>query len=201
MTLDVRKRALGYSVVEVMMAMALLGLGAVGVLASLKSVAIGGAGVRDFDAATSIAQGWVDRVAADATAWVSTTTFGGAGLLASGASGNAFLPAQAYGSTTLRAGADLHGNDVDPAAANRKFCTALGYRCTAGGAPGPACASIVVGAAVFWPREGTAGAPAQFCTATIAAGALPMDGSDRAQAFDDVYRTVTISSVVTPSLP
>ncbi len=189
-----------------MMAMALLGLGAAGVLASLKTVTLGASGVRDFDVATTLAQTWADRMRTDAAAWTSATTFGGATLLAAGEGGTVFLPEQTYGSVTLRAGADVQGGDAVPNAAGARFCSALRYRCLnlpAGtlDTPSARCPMIIASVAVYWPREGATAAPAQFCTSAIAGAALPLDGVDREQAFDEVYRTVTISTVLTPTLP
>jgi prepilin-type N-terminal cleavage/methylation domain-containing protein len=201
MRAGIRKPSRGYSVVEVMMAMALLGLGSVGVLAALRTVAIGGVGVRDFDAATNLAQSWADRMRADATAWISTSTFGGALMLGRGADGNAFVPSQAYGSVTVQGAADIRGADVAPNAAATRYCSALRYRCITGGAPNAACAAVVASVAVFWPREGTTAAPNPFCTADQAAAALPAGGADRSATFDNTYRAVTISTVVTPTLP
>jgi hypothetical protein len=196
-----RKPSRAYSVVEVMMAMALLGLGSVGVMATLRTVAIGGVGVRDFDLATSLAQSWADRMRADSTAWISATTFGGALMLARGADGNAFVPSQAYGAVTVQGAADIRGTDVAANAATVRYCSALRYRCITGGAPTPACAAVVASVAVFWPREGTTAAPNPFCTADQAALALPAGGADRTATFDNTYRAVTISTVVTPTLP
>ncbi len=183
------------------MALALLGLGAVGVFATLKTVTLGTAGVRDFDTATSVAQGWADRARADATAWISSTTFGGASLLARGADGNAFVPTVAYGSVSVQAGADLRGVDVAATDATARFCTALRYRCITGAAPDPTCPAVVTTAAVFWPREGAVAAASPFCTAQLALAAIPPNGADREASFDNVYRSVTVSTVVTPTLP
>jgi hypothetical protein len=193
--------ARAYSVVEVMMALALLGLGAVGVFATLKTVTLGTAGVRDFDVATSVAQGWADRARADATAWISATTFGGASLLARGSDGNAFVPTVAYGSVSVQGGADLRGVDIAANDATARFCTAVRYRCITGAAPDPSCPAIVATATVFWPREGATAAANPFCTAQLALAALPANGADRDVAFDNVYRAVTVSTVVTPTLP
>lgn len=183
------------------MALALLGLGAVGVFATLKTVTLGTAGVRDFDIATSVAQGWADRTRADATAWISATTFGGASLLARGADGNAFIPSVAYGSVSVQAGADLRGVDVTATDTNARFCSAIRYRCITGAAPDPSCPAVVATATVFWPREGATAAANPFCTAQLALAAIPANGADRDATFDNVYRAVTVSTVVTPTLP
>ena len=170
-------------------------------MAAPKPVPLGGVGVRDFDAATNLAQSWADRVRADATAWIATSTFGGAALLARGADGNAFVPSQAYGAVVVQGGADLRGADVAPNTAATRYCAALRYRCITGAAPDPNCAAVVASVAVFWPREGTTAAPNPFCSADQALLALPAGGADRTAAFDAVYRAVTISTVVTPTLP
>jgi hypothetical protein len=60
---------------------------------------------------------------------------------------------------------------------------------------------VVASVAVFWPREGTVAAPNPFCTADQATLALPGGGADRTAAFDAIYRTVTVSTVVVPNLP
>ena len=196
-----RKHSRGYTAVEVMMAMGLLGLGTAGVLSSLKTVTIGATGVRDFDTATNLAQSWVERVRTDATAWISETTFGNASLLASGFTGNAFLPTQAYGTETVQAGSDLRGTDLPPTHLNTKFCAGLRFRCLAtSGAAAPGCASIVVTVAVFFPREGATVADTPFCTVNNALTAIPAAGADRSAAFDSTFRTVTISTVVGPTL-
>jgi hypothetical protein len=196
-----RSTARAYSAVEVMMAMGLLGLGAVGVVASMKTVMVGSVGVRDFDTATNLAQTWLERVRADATAWIATTTFGNALLLARGSDGNAFLPSMAYGSVSVQAGADLRGSDLVATDANTKFCSAVRLRCLAGGAPTALCVSVVATVAVFWPRGGSTAAPSPFCTADNALLAIPAGGLDRAAAFDGTYRTVTMTTVVGPTLP
>jgi hypothetical protein len=185
-----------------MMAMGLLGLGAVGVLATMKTVMVGAVGVRDFDTATGLGQTWLERVRADSTAWISATSFGNALLLARGADGNAFLPSQAYGSVVVQSGADLRGSDLAAADANTRFCSAVRMRCLdPQGAPTAACASVVTTVAVFWPREGAVAAPVPFCTAANATSAIPAAGADRATAFDNTYRTITMTTVVGPTLP
>jgi type IV pilus assembly protein PilV len=65
------RRALqrAYTVVEVMMALAVLTLGASGVIAMQKATLIANTNARNVVTATSIAQAWMERMRADALAW------------------------------------------------------------------------------------------------------------------------------------
>jgi type IV pilus assembly protein PilV len=59
----------GYTVVEVMMALAVLTLGASGVIAMQKATLISNTNARNLVTANSIAQGWIERLRVDALAW------------------------------------------------------------------------------------------------------------------------------------
>lgn len=59
----------GYTVVEVMMALVVLTLGAVGVVAMQRAVAMGNTNARNLATANGIAQSWVERLRADAQVW------------------------------------------------------------------------------------------------------------------------------------
>jgi len=59
----------GYTVVEVMMALALLGLGAGGVIASQKATLIANTNARNLATANAIAQAWMERMRVDALSW------------------------------------------------------------------------------------------------------------------------------------
>jgi Tfp pilus assembly protein PilV len=65
-----RHRALGaYTVVEVMMALAVLTLGASGVIAMQKATLIANTNARNLVTASDVAQAWMERLRADALAW------------------------------------------------------------------------------------------------------------------------------------
>ncbi|MEO7327646.1 MAG: prepilin-type N-terminal cleavage/methylation domain-containing protein, partial [Minicystis sp.] len=65
-----KRRALrGYTVMEVMMALAILTLGASGVIAVQKATLIGNTNARNLATANAIAQGWVERLRTDALVW------------------------------------------------------------------------------------------------------------------------------------
>lgn len=59
----------GYTVVEVMMALVVLTLGAVGVIAMQRAVAMGNTNARNLATANAIAQTWVERLRTDAQVW------------------------------------------------------------------------------------------------------------------------------------
>ncbi len=64
-----RRFARGYTIVEVMMALAILTLGASGVIAVQKATLIANTNARNLAVANSIAQSWVERLRADALVW------------------------------------------------------------------------------------------------------------------------------------
>ena len=64
-----RRSPRGYTVMEVMMALAILTIGASGVIAVQKATMIGNTNARNLATANSIAQSWVERLRADALVW------------------------------------------------------------------------------------------------------------------------------------
>lgn len=64
-----RRRSLGYTVMEVMMALAVLSVGATGVIAMQKTTLLGNVRARNLGTANSIAAAWVERLRTDATQW------------------------------------------------------------------------------------------------------------------------------------
>jgi prepilin-type N-terminal cleavage/methylation domain-containing protein len=69
MSLRKRSRARGFTVVEVMTALAVLGLGAAGVIAMQKATLIANTNARNLVTANGIAQAWMERMRVDALAW------------------------------------------------------------------------------------------------------------------------------------
>jgi type IV pilus assembly protein PilV len=65
-------KARGYTVVEVMMALAVLTAGATGVIAMQKAALIANTNARNLVAANAIAQSWVERLRVDALQWTET---------------------------------------------------------------------------------------------------------------------------------
>jgi type IV pilus assembly protein PilV len=64
-----RAAAAGYTVLEVMMAMAVLSIGATGVIAMQKATMIGNVHARDLATANAVAMAWVERLRADSLRW------------------------------------------------------------------------------------------------------------------------------------
>jgi type IV pilus assembly protein PilV len=63
----------GYTFIEVMMALGLLGVGAAGIVAMQKAAILGNAGARAVSTGTAIANRWAERLRADAMLWNTTT--------------------------------------------------------------------------------------------------------------------------------
>lgn len=62
----------GYTFIEVMMALGLLGVGAAGIIAMQKAAVLGNASARAISTATAIASRWAERLRADAMLWNTT---------------------------------------------------------------------------------------------------------------------------------
>jgi prepilin-type N-terminal cleavage/methylation domain-containing protein len=62
-------RSRGYTVVEIMMALAVLALGGSGVIAMQKATILANNDARNVATATTIAQSWMERLRADALVW------------------------------------------------------------------------------------------------------------------------------------
>lgn len=71
-----RRRRAAYTMVEVMMALAILAVGATGVIAMQKATLIGNTRARNLTIASSIASAWIDRLKIDGLAWRKTTSGG-----------------------------------------------------------------------------------------------------------------------------
>lgn len=137
---DSRKRAArakgrrGYTIIEVMMAMGVLALGASGIVAMQKVTLSGNQNARMVGAATTVAQTWMDRLRADAGLWnMPAIQFGQSDLaetryLAALANSNVgtgwFIPGNGVGNMTAYAdqtGTDVANGDPNPV----DFCTQI----------------------------------------------------------------------------
>jgi prepilin-type N-terminal cleavage/methylation domain-containing protein len=116
----------GYTMVEVMAALAILTVGASGVIAMQKATQLANQSARNLATATAVAETWVERLRADALMWnnpggvpdIADTTW-----VKQVTAGSAFFsPAVSPG--TASNAADIHGADIfdnTPAA----FCTQI----------------------------------------------------------------------------
>jgi hypothetical protein len=172
-----RRRTRGYTVVELMAALAVFTTGVTGLIAMQRATAGSNQMARSVALATGIADSWLGELAADATLWetdVTTTTW----LASIGTAGvNGAWQRPAWNATRSM------GPEFDPlgapVASNGDFCVHIRltwlYRdATAGGIQGNG--AIRTETRVFWPRPGvtrvagdcTAGANATIANVTAA---------------------------------
>jgi hypothetical protein len=150
-----------YTVMEVMMSIAVLGLGAMGVIALQKTTLLANDNARKLATATSIAQSWIERLRIDALQWnnpagipdlVADTQW----LTVSAAAPvwlqpGTFSPAGSSDSDVL--GADNYANDPMPQAV-AAFCTQLRLTKFATAAMPNFDKLIRVEVRVLWSRDG-----------------------------------------------
>lgn len=128
----------GYTVVEVMMALAVLTLGAAGVIAMQKATIVANVNARNLATANAIAQSWMERMRVDAQAWneqggspdIANTQWLNLAVNAPPTNGSGwFTPNVVNVNTTFPAGspvADVMGADLyagDTTALVPAFCT------------------------------------------------------------------------------
>lgn len=198
------RRLRAYTAVEVMMAIAVLGVGAAGVISMVRGTIKSNLEARKLDLATSIARTWVERVRRDATAWTlpnstnpTTSNVNNAPLLADHEFGIWFLPVDATPATGnadgLSPGFDLLGRDLPTGEFRNSavFCTHLRFDCLVSN-PNVAntCPLLRVQARVFWPRNLTAAPANDFCSVGEVANV---------EASLDAYHFVYVTSAVRQS--
>jgi prepilin-type N-terminal cleavage/methylation domain-containing protein len=127
---------LGYTVIEVMMALAVLSIGATGVIALQKAALLGNVRARDLATATTLASTWIERLRVDALRWsvgqnglstIGTTTWlqvvqDDFPTISAPGEGQWIAPAATF---NYQAGADVHGFDATPASGQQSFCVNL----------------------------------------------------------------------------
>jgi prepilin-type N-terminal cleavage/methylation domain-containing protein len=180
MTTPMKRRARGYTAVEVLTAMTLFAIGAAGVIGMQRATVQGGADARRFDVATNIAHQWLFRLQRDSLYWttpnnddrVNTNIVNTKWLsqLATGPS-CAAVSATGYCTPTIPAtgsespAADILGRDVGAAPpAEHFFCTQFRLRWIADPRAAPQCSAAPtdepcitalarVEVRVFWKRS------------------------------------------------
>ena len=139
-----RSRRLGYTMVEVMVALAILAVGATGVIALQKATLISNAQARNIATANAIAKSWAERLRTDALQWNNPSGNPNNELLdlASDADwlsalGNPLYPERVIPAALPDLGApnaDVIGTDIyqvdpsDPDYVEPAFCTHLRFR-------------------------------------------------------------------------
>ena len=114
------RRRSGYTFVEVMMALAVLAIGATGIAAMQRATLVANGNARNIATANAIAQTWVERLRADAVQWNSTTDLADTKWLK--------MPQGLWQNPTLVAGfgsgwATVTGDDIAAGAGPAAFCT------------------------------------------------------------------------------
>jgi type IV pilus assembly protein PilV len=123
----------GYTIIEVMMSLAVLTLGALGVIAMQKATLIGNTNARNLATATTIAQAWIERLRVDAQAWTEPGGVPGYGpntkwITTGNIGAGWFVPTQTNALTSPVGGpqADVMGADVmGTDHSSPAFCTNL----------------------------------------------------------------------------
>ena len=106
-------KSLGFTMIEVMMSITILAIGATGVIAMQKAAIQGNQDARNMDEANAIARQWMDRVKRDASLWTPSdtgalTNIAAATLLDENIKGTWYLP-------KARLNAAASQNDVESA--------------------------------------------------------------------------------------
>lgn len=158
------RRARGYTIIEVMMALALLAVGTSGIIAMQKVTSVNNRDSKNLVIAGQIARTWMERLRADAVQWnhpsanradddLADTTW-----IKNHITGTWFRPDYDAnrGSPTF----DVFGNDVDDtkAAADGVYCTNIRLSWLYGPPPDPPPPYLIrAEIRVYWLRDGAGG--------------------------------------------
>jgi len=124
----------GYTVMEVMMSLAILGLGASGVIAMQRATIVANNNGRNLATATAVAAGWVERLRSEALRWndpakVPDLSSDTQWLKNADYNPNWFTPIEVLPGNSMPAGspdADVVGNEIYPGDTSAAaFCTQL----------------------------------------------------------------------------
>ncbi len=189
-----RKRPRGYTVVELMMALAVFATGVTGIIAMQRTVIAANRHARNLTVANGIAQAWLDQLAADSTMWQSNfaQTVWLQSIDGAGVNGAWQLPAQSL------AGARNFGPTFNvfgaPSATANDYCahirlTWLAFDEMHGGSAGTG--SIRAEVRVFWLRDGATRIPGD-CNGAAAATMTAMT-DDVNDSYFFVYQATSLA--------
>jgi len=161
----------GYTVIEVMMSMTLLLIGAVGVMAMQQAAVQGNTDAREMDVASSIARSWIERVERDATLWtpspvsiVPPANISSATLVNENITGKWFVPQSRL--TAAGAQNDIESPAFDILAQDEATLTSTDIRYCVNLRITPLTLDqtmLRVEARVFWPRNLTVAPDPNYC--------------------------------------
>lgn len=186
-TSRVRRSASGYTLIEVMMSLAVLTVGASAIMGFQIAVLRGNAEARQVTTATAIASQWMERLKIDALTWGPATLSATTYLRNHTADGDWAAPTVASGDT-LGAAYDYMGSPTTTDA-NMAFCVLTRLRTMYSGA------AVRAEVRVWWARRPGNGTDGDLSDYAGCAG----DPSDL--ETDDNVRTVQATSVITPTPP
>ncbi len=162
------ERAHGYTLVELMMAIAVFAIGVSGIIAMQKVASAANQHSKALSVATSIAQGWLDALKADSSLYGQSSLFTNTQLLgqigANAANNGTWFRPVWNANKALGASFDALGRPIDEISASpdgAQFCVHL--RLTQLYANSPGMNVIRTEVRVFWPHV-DAQLPAPFCT-------------------------------------
>ena len=172
-------RARGYTVVEVLLAMTVLIIGASGVMSMQKAAILGNLDARKTDVAANIGRMWMERIQKDAMSWTlpspsygGPSNFGNAPLLGYVGTGwvvpisASYLPA-ASGTAPISPGFDVLGRDIPSVAglSAAVFCVHLRETWLANNVNNVSDSLMRVEIRVVWPRGFAYGKAPPLCSA------------------------------------
>lgn len=167
-----RARALrAYTLVEVLMALAVLAIGVAGVIAMQGVTAAANRHAKNLAAATHIAQSWLDMLATESSLWTESGSLTRTTWLAQGANLNGWFRPQYNAALNFGAAFDALGNPVPTLdeARDAQYCVDLRFTTLSDGAFGAGLLRAEV--RVYWRRDDavpidTTPAPAHACALT-----------------------------------
>jgi prepilin-type N-terminal cleavage/methylation domain-containing protein len=167
-----RRRTRGFTLIEVMLAIGIMTIGAVAIMGMLRASTLANTEARILTNATQNTQMWVDRLQRLSLRWTTNTQAGVAGIpylaaLSNGTDTGFIVPGTANGADGI-AGLDWQGTPAG--AANARFCTLVRLAWISSGE------SMRADVITYYPRRSfdpvTGGASAFTCTAGASGSAI-----------------------------
>ncbi|HMA93317.1 MAG TPA: prepilin-type N-terminal cleavage/methylation domain-containing protein [Polyangiaceae bacterium] len=189
-----RRARRGFTMIELMMSLAILAVGVSGIIAMQKVTAMSNLHAKSVTVATQVANSWQDQLLVDATLWTNTAGISSTTWLKDITSKQNVWFRPSYDSARqFGAGFDGLGNPVsDAQLARTQFCVHLLLApATSIGPDNPGNGVIRATVRVLWPRVQSTRQGAHFC----ADGEIESIGNDLAN-FHFVYQTLALR--VTP---
>lgn len=189
-TQDPTAKTRGFTIVELMMSLAVLAVGISGIIAMQKVTAVSNMHSKSVAIATQIANAWQDQLLTDGTLWRSSIAPPNTiRWLRSGGAGAWFRPTEHAGSR-FSAAFDALGSPVTAANIQQaQFCVHLQLVPMLLNAAGPGNDMIRATIRVLWPRaQGVQTGATNFCDASVNVEQI---GKDTAN-YHTLYQTVAI---------